>query len=460
MIRLNKLLLLIPLALIALISSPVYAQEEGPIYIVEEGDTLTAIAFKFGTTVEELASINDITNPSSIYPGQQLVIPGYPGVTGVLRTIDLPLGQSLDALADEYQTTVDSIVKLNRVVNPERMYVDQELIIPQPLTDDEQGTSSFSILSDEESTWLEYSAVLGQNPWTIRGGNTAIDRYWLVPGTSLQVSVLSEFQKVIETARIIPTTAIQGHLLELILKLSEPGRITATLDGAELKFLPSNNLEYVALQGIHALAEPGLVDLALEIYTNSDEVAEYSMIQPIRILEGGYGMETLSVPAQTIDPEITGPEDDQIETVISQVSQDRLWEGPFQYPSEYYESFPSYFGTRRSYNGSSYSYYHTGLDFYGGTSTPILAPARGRVVFTDELIVRGNTTYIDHGWGVITGYLHQSEILVEEGELVEPGQIIGYVGGTGRVTGPHLHWEIWVGGIPVDPLVWMENIYP
>jgi len=67
---------------------------------------------------------------------------------------------------------------------------------------------------------------------------------------------------------------------------------------------------------------------------------------------------------------------------------------------------------------------------------------------------------IDHGWGVYTGYMHQSEILVNVGDQVEAGQIIGKVGETGRVEGPHLHWEVWVGGIQVDPLDWLNNIYP
>jgi murein DD-endopeptidase MepM/ murein hydrolase activator NlpD len=91
---------------------------------------------------------------------------------------------------------------------------------------------------------------------------------------------------------------------------------------------------------------------------------------------------------------------------------------------------------------------------------PIYAPADGKVVFADALTVRGNTTYIDHGWGVYTGYLHQSEMYVEVGDQVSRGQVIGQVGATGRVTGPHLHWEIWVGGVPVEPLDWTTEAIP
>ena len=124
------------------------------------------------------------------------------------------------------------------------------------------------------------------------------------------------------------------------------------------------------------------------------------------------------------------------------------------------ESFPSIFGSRRNYNGTGYDSYHSGLDLYGGTGTEITAPARGRVVFTGLLTVRGNTTIVDHGWGIHTAYMHQSEFKVSPGDIVEAGQTIGLVGATGRVTGAHLHWEVWVGGVPVDPLEWVETTYP
>jgi len=67
---------------------------------------------------------------------------------------------------------------------------------------------------------------------------------------------------------------------------------------------------------------------------------------------------------------------------------------------------------------------------------------------------------IDHGWGVYTAYGHQSEILVQVGDQVQKGQLIGLVGETGRVSGPHLHWEVIVGGVQVDPLQWLAREFP
>ena len=125
--------------------------------------------------------------------------------------------------------------------------------------------------------------------------------------------------------------------------------------------------------------------------------------------------------------------------------------------------FTDTFGHRRSYNGSPYNYFHTGLDFcynYNNEVNEIYSPADGVVVFAGPLIVRGNAVMIDHGQGVYTGYMHQEKILVEVGEQVETGQVIGIVGGTGRVNGPHLHFEVWAGGVQVDPEDWLMDAYP
>ncbi|MBZ0288996.1 MAG: M23 family metallopeptidase, partial [Anaerolineae bacterium] len=87
---------------------------------------------------------------------------------------------------------------------------------------------------------------------------------------------------------------------------------------------------------------------------------------------------------------------------------------------------------------------------------PVLAAAPGRVVLADTLNVRGIATIIDHGWGVYTGYWHQAQQYVQVGQMVTTGQVIGAIGATGRVTGAHLHWELWVGGVAVDPMQWVR----
>jgi hypothetical protein len=166
----------------------------------------------------------------------------------------------------------------------------------------------------------------------------------------------------------------------------------------------------------------------------------------------------------TIDPAVTEPENQQVYAITNLVNGTKYWNGIFTSPAVYPDEFTSLYGTRRTYIGSNSDLtvegFHTGLDFAGGEGLQIFAPAPGQVVFAGPLTVRGNATIIDHGWGVYSGFWHQSAIYVKTGDFVEQGQVIGLVGGTGRVTGPHLHWEVWVNGVQVDPLDWLDQAYP
>ena len=107
------------------------------------------------------------------------------------------------------------------------------------------------------------------------------------------------------------------------------------------------------------------------------------------------------------------------------------------------------FGQARLFNGELRSR-HTGLDLRGSTGAPVQAAGRGRVAFAGNLYFAGNAVYVDHGLGVFTAYFHLSKILVEAGDLISTGDIVGEVGATGRVTGAHLHWVLSVGGQSLD----------
>jgi murein DD-endopeptidase MepM/ murein hydrolase activator NlpD len=131
----------------------------------------------------------------------------------------------------------------------------------------------------------------------------------------------------------------------------------------------------------------------------------------------------------------------------------------FVAPDPYPDLLTSTFGRLRSFNGSAYKYYHGGLDFVGSPMDPAYATANGTVIFAGQLAVRGNFILISHGWGVYSGYAHLSEIDVAVGDYVEAGRKIGMVGATGRVSGPHLHFEMYVGGVLVDPTDWLANSY-
>jgi murein DD-endopeptidase MepM/ murein hydrolase activator NlpD len=320
------------------------------------------------------------------------------------------------------------------------------------------------VIGDGQAGALEVAARAGLNPWVLEAFNGADGQAWLVPQNGVYLpggeGATDALPGQIASVSLDPERPGQGHTEVVQVVLTQDGELSGTLGERQLHFMSAADepLSRVALQGIHALAEPGLVDLSLTFTPPSGP--EFSFVQPMRIEAEDYNREYVTVPSETLDPANTIPEDNRIAAVVAPATTERLWDGPFQFPTDYYETFPSIFGSRRNYNDLGWNYYHTGLDLFGNKDTEIRAPAPGVVVFAGPLTVRGNATYIDHGWGVYTGYLHQSQLFVQAGDRVETGQLIGMVGNTGRVTGPHLHWEVWVGGVPVQPLDWTAESYP
>jgi hypothetical protein len=130
-----------------------------------------------------------------------------------------------------------------------------------------------------------------------------------------------------------------------------------------------------------------------------------------------------------------------------------LWVGPFRLPRP--SRITSRFGSAREFNGEITSR-HLGTDFAGRVGAPVTAPARGVVALVADFYLAGHALYLDHGGGLVTGYFHLSRTVVAPGDTVAPGQKIGEVGRTGRVTGPHLHWIARYGAINVDAMSLVE----
>lgn len=161
----------------------------------------------------------------------------------------------------------------------------------------------------------------------------------------------------------------------------------------------------------------------------------------------------------TVDPDLVHPPPEMQERIDREARElhdiwdhslpQRLWTAPFTRPVP--DPANSAFGTRSIYNGEPRSP-HSGADFLSPAGRPIAAPNDGRIVLAAPLYFTGNTVIIDHGAGLFSLFAHLSKTSVRAGDAVTAGQIVGEVGATGRVTGPHLHWTVRLENARVDPL--------
>jgi murein DD-endopeptidase MepM/ murein hydrolase activator NlpD len=147
----------------------------------------------------------------------------------------------------------------------------------------------------------------------------------------------------------------------------------------------------------------------------------------------------------------------KVSAILDVASPERYWAGPFVLPVP---GRPiSEFGKRSVYNGHPRSP-HTGTDFAGAAGTPVRAPNAGRVVLAANLYYSGNTIILDHGQGLYSYFGHLSSFSAHEGDTVAAGELVGKVGATGLVTGPHLHWSVRLAGTRVDPLSLVDLLTP
>ncbi|NPV86427.1 MAG: peptidoglycan DD-metalloendopeptidase family protein [Anaerolineae bacterium] len=461
----NKCLLCCWLLLIALLRPAPIAQaqseDDPPTYIVQAGDTLSLIALRFGITTGDLISANNINDPNAINVGTKLIIPGLSGVHGVLVGKTIGFGETLRTVSITQNMSVDAFVRVNRITSPYELYTGNNLIVTQV---EDPNQRSAEVL-EPQTTLLENAAIHQTSAWLLTETNLYQYTWQPLPGDlifypgSVPVANQSPFSPYLQDISIAPLPLKEGDTA--VLKIT-PGRqvtISGSFGGEKLIFHQIADGQFAALFGIK-LDEIGLSPLYISLVDDTGQNFELS--QAVLIGSGGFREDPpLVVDPTTLDPVVIEEEDALVDNLTRQISADKLWETPFQYPSDAAgECIRAGFGNSRTYN-DGYTSKHTGVDF--GVCAPnlnIYAPAPGRVVFAGPLVIRGNATIIDHGWGVFSGYWHQSEILVQVGEQVESGKLIGIIGNTGRSTGPHLHWEIRLNGIPVNPLSWVQNTYP
>ena len=448
---------------------PVAATAQGgeadmPYYIVQEGDSLWEIAARFGVPLEDLQQANNISDPGQVVIGARLVIPGLNGVNGRLDAITLTYGETLRSLSRRYDLSDAALAQLNRIISSAELYAGMTLIVPTIENQNPVPNERTNLTSGQ--SLLELAVVHGEDAWSLTLDNKLRGTWAGLPGDTLRVAGNSQtnaptgLPEPITTVEVDPLFMIQGGTT--VVKVSAPPgiKMNGSLADHTLNFFPQD-FGYVALQGIQVMTPPGLYPLALVGELSDGQ--HFAFSQEVLIQDANFPYDpSLQVDPVTIDPAVTGPESELWTSLGVPVTPEKMWDGLFDspVPPEFTECWPSLFGNRRSYNGGTYDFFHSGLDFCGQTGTELYASAPGKVVYTGELTVRGGVVVIDHGWGVYTAYDHLSKILVQPGDMVQPGQVIGLGGATGRTTGPHLHWEVWVGGVQVNPQNWLARAYP
>ena len=258
----------------------------------------------------------------------------------------------------------------------------------------------------------------------------------------------------------VPDYPVQGRLFRVVVsadRADDVEGVRAEFAGEPLHFQRTGERQFSALAAAPIDAEG---ELAMPITALWADGARDSLTMAIPVRPGSYRLEALTVAPRYGSPPDSATlarmrRESSRARAVSRASHNtpRLWTGPVEHPRD--TRITSAFGDGRQFNGRVTSR-HMGTDFAGDVGAPVGAAARGVVALVDRFHLGGNVVYINHGAGLVTAYLHLSEQLVAEGDTVSTGQLIGRVGATGRVTGPHLHWIVRYGGVTVDPLSLLE----
>ena len=266
------------------------------------------------------------------------------------------------------------------------------------------------------------------------------------------------------TLRLSAPASSQGSLLLLEVRSQKPlAEVSAEWNSQNVQFWQPSGASADtkssapdvrrALLGVDLEKPPDSYPVVVHAQTPPGKSITCTVQIPVRA--GKFATERLQVGKEFVEPspeetKRANEERDRLREIFAQVTPEKLWAGEFRVPLDRVSTGGN-FGKRRILNGQARSP-HSGVDFPAPTGTPVHAPQNGRVVLAQELFFSGNTVVIDHGLGIYTFYAHLSEIDVKAGDDLQSGQVIGKVGATGRVTGPHLHWALTVNRARVNPL--------
>ena len=250
-----------------------------------------------------------------------------------------------------------------------------------------------------------------------------------------------------------PAAPRQGALFRVRVSAVAKGTtLSGIVAGEALHFSPVAGTTF---QSFAALPIDAADSLGVEVVCTAGERTD-TLRARVATTRGEYPVERLTVaptfgrpPDSALAARMKREADRANAVAVASHETPRLWRKPFIHPRN--SRITSGFGRGREFNGTVTSR-HMGTDFAGATGEPVRAANRGVVRIVGRFHLGGNVIYIDHGAGLTSAYLHLSRQLVAEGDTVQRGEVIGKVGATGRVTGPHLHLIVRYGRVTVDPV--------
>lgn len=465
----NRIIRILCVAML-LLPVVIHAQNTQPtvtLHVVQRGENLYRIAQTYGVTVDDLVRLNGLTDPGSIDIGQRLLVPtaGVP-VDGTSLVHVVQPGESLDSIGALYGMTGVEVQSLNGLPDGV-IYVGQGLMVSMPETAPTSVPEVASLnmplavihIVASGETLFRIAQRYGSTINAIASANGINNAEIIYPGQRLVIpgveppQLTAALPTPITGFDVSPIVLIEGQTGRFHLQSASPVALSGSFLEQYASFANEGE-NSSAFFGIPVGTEAGIYPATFS-FTDASGVT-VSLVANVQVVSGGYfqsdNIAVVGDSSVLLDPAVEDQELSLIRSYMTAFNPERYFSGTFGLPAA--ATITSGFGNVRSYDGGDVLRVHTGTDFGGAPGTPILAPAPGRVVFTGSLNIRGNATVIDHGWGVYSGYWHQSAQYVQVGDMVTTGQVIGAVGATGRVSGPHLHWEIWVNGVPVDPMQW------
>lgn len=245
----------------------------------------------------------------------------------------------------------------------------------------------------------------------------------------------------------IPAQVTQGDTIRVVARQGE----RAAFLGREISLFPQNDGSRLGLMPVPVDASPGAHTLTIE-----DAHGKQVHASKIEVTDAHFPRQNIVVGKGTKSLTPLPGEMEAVNALKTTVTDARLWQEPFVSPTP--DCMNSIFGVARYHNGKPTGTYHKGVDLRSPMGRPIGATTDGVVQIARKFRLHGGTVGIDHGQGLTSIYLHMSKLAVKEGQRVKKGEVIGYVGATGFATGPHLHWQLFANGLPVNPAQWVADV--